>query len=174
VTALASDTTFIACTRKTWASATLEKHAAGVGGALSHRLNLADFPMLKDNHLTALRLSGSTDPIKEGIAHIIETGYRGPIEVETENPTDALHAAEIFRSYKQLDIIPIIMLDNSNPSEIAPLIEQIKDAALIEVSGNVTLENLSLYANSGVDVISTSAIIREAKPLDLSLSFRNA
>ena len=48
-------------------------------------------------------------------------------------------------------------------------VELIGDKALIEASGNVTIDTIGNIAKTGVDVISSSAIVAKAKTLDIAL-----
>ena len=61
------------------------------------------------------------------------------------------------------------MLDNMNCEEMKKCVELIGNKALIEASGNVTIETIKDIAKTGVDVISSSAIVAKAKTLDIAL-----
>jgi len=50
-------------------------------------------------------------------------------------------------------------------------VRTVRGRALLEASGNVTLENVRKIAETGVDFISTSAVIHSSKWADLSLLF---
>ena len=45
----------------------------------------------------------------------------------------------------------------------------LREAVILEASGNITFEKLGEWFECGVDVISTSAINRGVKPLDISM-----
>lgn len=133
-----------------------EKYAVRVGGGHNHRYNLSDGVLLKDNHISA------AGGVKEAIA--LAKAYAPfvrKIEVEVENiemVKDALagHA-------------DIIMLDNMNDEQLQEAIACINGQAEIEISGNVTNENIAKLINYGVDYISSGALTHSAKILDLSL-----
>ena len=63
----------------------------------------------------------------------------------------------------------IIMLDNMNCDLMKQCVELINGRALIEASGNVTIDTIEEIAKTGVDVISSSAIVAKAKTLDIAL-----
>jgi nicotinate-nucleotide pyrophosphorylase (carboxylating) len=62
-----------------------------------------------------------------------------------------------------------IMLDNFSLDEIKEALNIINGTYETEASGGINFENLELYAATGVDFISSGAIIHQAKSLDLSL-----
>ncbi len=66
----------------------------------------------------------------------------------------------------------IIMCDNMSVDEIGEVVDY-RDREyphiLLEASGNITLENIEEFAKSGVDAISTGAIIHQANWIDLSM-----
>jgi nicotinate-nucleotide pyrophosphorylase (carboxylating) len=47
-----------------------------------------------------------------------------------------------------------------------------QDSAQLEVSGNVTLETLRSYAETGIDFISVGALTKHVTALDLSMRFQ--
>ena len=63
------------------------------------------------------------------------------------------------------------MLDNMSDEKIAESVALIDKKALIEISGNVTLENIRNIADKGADIISSSALVGKAGTLDLGLDF---
>lgn len=136
-----------------------EKYAAKIGGARLHRFNLSDCVMLKDNHI-ALLGGDIEDAVKKVKAEI---SHAHKIEVECdkfEQVQKALNAG-----------VDIIMLDNMNLDEIKKCTQFINKRAIVEISGNVTLDTLPELARTGVDVISSSAIIAKAKTLDLGFDY---
>lgn len=136
-----------------------EKYSAKVGGARLHRFNLCDCVMLKDNHIALL--GGN---IKEAVEKVKKmNSHAHKIEVECdrfEQVKDAVSAGA-----------DIIMLDNMSLDEIKTCVEYINKRAIVEISGNVKLETLPELAKTGVDVISSSAIIAKAPTLDLGFDY---
>jgi len=148
-------------TRKTTPSLrSLEKYAVRVGGGTSHRMNLGDGVLIKDNHLVALRSQGLN--IKDIIAGARQNAPQLlPIEVEVKTVSEALEAVEAGAD--------IVMLDNMNLDDMRKAVKSIKGRALIEASGGITLDNVRAVAETGVDFISIGALTHSAKALDISL-----
>ncbi|WP_288887182.1 carboxylating nicotinate-nucleotide diphosphorylase [uncultured Eubacterium sp.] len=133
-----------------------EKYSVKVGGGNNHRYNLSDGVLLKDNHIGA---AGSvTNAIKMAKEY---APFVRKIEVEVENFDMVKEAVEAGAD--------IIMLDNMKPEQLKEAIAYIDGKAEIEISGNVTKENLNLYVEMGVDYISSGALTHSAPILDVSL-----
>ena len=66
-------------------------------------------------------------------------------------------------------MIDRIMLDNFSVAQLREALELIKGKYETEASGGINLDNIELYAATGVDFISSGAIIHQAKSVDLSL-----
>ena len=133
-----------------------EKYSVRIGGGKNHRYNLTDGVMLKDNHI------GAAGGVKEAIRMAKEYApFVRKIEVETENLEMVKDAVEAGAD--------IIMLDNMSNEEMEKAIEIIDGKAEIEVSGNVTKENIARLVGLGVDFISSGALTHSAPILDISL-----
>ena len=63
----------------------------------------------------------------------------------------------------------IVMLDNMSPETLKKALALAKGRAETEISGNVTEENIGVYASLGADYISSGALTHSAPILDLSL-----
>ena len=66
------------------------------------------------------------------------------------------------------------MLDNMNPNEVKNVVKalenkNLRENILIEVSGGINPDNISDYANTGVDIVSTGYITHSVRSLDMSL-----
>lgn len=133
-----------------------EKYAVATGGARLHRFNLSDCVMIKDNHIQyAGSLAKAVNKIREQISHTHK------IEVECDTIEQVKEAIEVKAD--------IIMLDNMNCELMKKCVELIDGRAIIEASGNVTIDTIQEIAQTGVDVISSSAIVAKAKTLDIAL-----
>lgn len=133
-----------------------EKYSVKTGGGALHRFNLADCAMIKDNHI---RLAGSitnaVTKLRENISHAHK------IEVECDTLEQVKEAVEVKAD--------IIMLDNMSVENMRKAVEIINHSAVVEASGNVNLETVNEIASTGVDIISSSAIVAKAPTLDLGL-----
>lgn len=147
----------LADTRKTTPGFRLfEKYAVKVGGGSPHRFNLCDCVMLKDNHIEC---AGSVTKAIEYARKTVSHAHKIEIECETiEQIKEALQCG-----------VDIIMLDNMSFPEMQKAIELINKKAIVEVSGNVKIDNIGEIAKINPDVISTSAIHTGVKPLDIGL-----
>lgn len=133
-----------------------EKYAVRVGGGHNHRYNLTDGVLLKDNHI------GAAGGVKQAIQMAKEYApFVRKIEVEVENLSMVKEAVEAGAN--------IIMLDNMSHEEMKEAIAYIDGRAEIEVSGNVTRENIAKLTDLGVDYISSGALTHSSPILDLSL-----
>ncbi len=133
-----------------------EKYSVKVGGGNNHRYNLSDGVLLKDNHI------GAAGGVKQAIAMAKEYApFVRKIEVEVENIEMVKEALEAGAD--------IIMLDNMTPEMLKEAIALIDHKAEIEISGNVTRENLAKYVEMGVDYISSGALTHSSPILDVSL-----
>ncbi|MCM1107116.1 MAG: carboxylating nicotinate-nucleotide diphosphorylase [Blautia sp.] len=133
-----------------------EKYAVRTGSGNNHRYNLSDGVLLKDNHI------GAAGGVKEAVAAAkAYAPFVRKIEVEVETfamVKDALEAGA-----------DVIMLDNMDTEQLKEAVAYIDGRAEIEVSGNVTRENIKRLAGLGVDYISSGALTHSAPILDISL-----
>jgi len=138
----------------------LEKEAVRIGGGMNHRFGLYDMIMLKDNHIDYG--GGIEKAIEKAWKYVREKKPGLKIEVETRSIEDV---KKVMATGK----VSRIMLDNFSPEKIQEALKIIKGKYETEASGGITLENIESYAATGVDFISSGAIIHQAKSLDLSL-----
>jgi nicotinate-nucleotide pyrophosphorylase (carboxylating) len=145
-------------TRKTtpgWRA--LEKYAVRCGGCFNHRLSLGEHVLIKDNHIAA---AGS---IRKAVTRARAVAPHGAkIEVEAASLSQVRAALKAGAE--------IILLDNMSPQQVKDSVSVIGRAAMVEVSGGVSLETLGAYAQPGVDVISIGALTHSAPAADLSMT----
>jgi nicotinate-nucleotide pyrophosphorylase (carboxylating) len=154
---IASTGTRLVDTRKTTPGfRLLEKYAVTIGGASNHRMGLYDCAMIKDNHI---KVAGS---IKEAVSAVKKTvSFTAPIEVEVKDLQELQEALEAGADF--------VLLDNMDLSTLRQAVDRAKGKALTEASGNITSENIVDVAQTGVDYISSGAIIHHAVWLDMSM-----
>ncbi|WP_303673254.1 carboxylating nicotinate-nucleotide diphosphorylase [Vampirovibrio chlorellavorus] len=163
VEAVSGTNTRITHTRKTTPGLRLlEQQAVLHGGGVPHRFNLGSCVMLKDNHLQAL---GDISP-NEAIAVAVKTlrakiSHTTKIEVEADTLGQVQQAVEAGAD--------IILLDNMSPDTIREALSLIQNRAIVEASGGISLETIRAYAETGVDVISTSKITLGVPAIDVGL-----
>ena len=133
-----------------------EKYSVRVGGGNNHRYNLSDGVLLKDNQI------GAAGGVKEAIKMAKEYApFVRKIEVEVESFDMVKEAVEAGAD--------IIMLDNMTTDQLKEAIDYIDGRAEIEVSGNVTKENIERIKGLGVDFVSSGALTHSAPIMDISL-----
>jgi len=153
----------IVCTRKTLPGLrTLQKYAVRCGGGFNHRFGLDDAAMVKDNHVQA---AGGITPavarLRSGLGHMVK------IEVEVERLEQLEEALACG--------VNTILLDNMSLDDMRRAVTMASSIsggkAVLEASGNVTLQTVRAIAETGVDYISSGAITHSAPNLDIGLDF---
>mmetsp|Transcript_44615 Transcript_44615/g.128943 ORF Transcript_44615/g.128943 Transcript_44615/m.128943 type:complete len:295 (+) Transcript_44615:72-956(+) len=151
---------WVAGTRKTTPGfRVVEKYGLLVGGAATHRLDLSQMVMLKDNHIWSC--GSITNAVKLARK---AAGFSQKIEVECQSLEEAIEAAEAGAD--------IVMLDNFEPDRLK------KDAAvfkskfphvLVEASGGITTETMPDYLCPDVDIVSQGKLTQGYPSIDFSL-----
>ncbi|MDR7867113.1 MAG: carboxylating nicotinate-nucleotide diphosphorylase [Sporomusaceae bacterium] len=134
----------------------LEKYAVTVGGGKNHRLGLDSMALIKDNHIKAAGgIAAAVGKVRAAVSPFVK------IEVEVE---------ELAQLHEALAAgVDVIMLDNMPPAKIEEAVRIIDRRALVEVSGNITLEKIVALAAGGVDIISSGALTHSVKAADISM-----
>jgi nicotinate-nucleotide pyrophosphorylase (carboxylating) len=150
----------IAGTRKTTPGFRLvEKYGLLVGGCATHRLDLSQMVMLKDNHIWS---AGSiTNAVKKAAT---VAGFTQKIEVECQSLEEAIEAAEAGAH--------IVMLDNFEPQQLkldAAALKKRYPHVIVEASGGITMETMVNYFDENVDVISQGKLTQGYDCVDFSL-----
>ncbi len=151
-------------TRKTlWGD--LDKRAVAVGGGGTHRLNLSDAVLIKENHIAL------TDNLEKSLKQVFKKAKKTRfVEIELENMKEVLEFVIICKKLKYPKNL-VVMLDNFKPTGIRKAVLVLKEVgALIEVSGGITEKNIKTFALKGVSAISSGAITNKAASLDFSLN----
>ena len=132
----------------------LEKAAVRAGGGLNHRASLSDGILVKDNHLAGISVDHA----------VAEARRRWPgLACEVECDTlDQVKTALLAGA-------DVILVDNMDPSEVAEAVALVGHRVPIEVSGGVTLDNISSYVAAGADLIAIGALTHSAPVLDIGL-----
>ncbi len=133
-----------------------EKYAVKVGGGENHRFALYDMVLIKDNHK---RVAGGLREAVLRVRERISPLYR--IEVEVENLRELEEALELG--------VDVVMLDNFSPEEVREALKLVKERVKVELSGNITPENLRDYPLEGVDFISAGYLTHSSRWVDISL-----
>jgi nicotinate-nucleotide pyrophosphorylase (carboxylating) len=152
----------IAGTRKTAPGLrSFDKKAIKIGGGRTHRNSLDEMVLIKDNHLV---LTGS---IRESISSAKKlVGNNIKVECEVTDLQSAIEAINFGAD--------VIMLDNFSPHEVENATKVLKELGLrqkclLEISGGISLANVSQFAKSNPDIISVGSLTHSAKSVDFSL-----
>lgn len=143
---------------------TAQKYAVTCGGGKNHRIGLFDAFLIKENHIMAC------GGISQAISAARALDNSKPVEVEVESLDELTQALDGGAD--------IIMLDNFDVTmmvDAVSLNNRYKNqgkGAKLEVSGNVTLDTIATFAQTGVDYISVGALTKHVKALDLSLRLK--
>ena len=163
VDAIAGTSARILDTRKTLPGLRLaQKHAVLCGGGHNHRIGLFDAILIKENHVSS---AGS-------IAAALERAQSAHpdvlIEIEVESIDELNQALDAGAGR--------ILLDNFSVEDVQRAVDINANygivSAELEVSGNVTLETIRSFAETGVDYISVGALTKHVQAIDLSMLLR--
>lgn len=134
-----------------------QKFATRCGGCRNHRMGLYDLVLVKENHILA---AGS-------IAAAVEAARRLfpelEVEVEVENLSELDQALAAGAD--------IVLLDNFDLPGLRAAVQRAAGRARLEASGNVDLENVSAFAETGVDYVSAGSLTKHVRAVDLSMRF---
>ncbi len=134
-----------------------QKYAVRCGGGLNHRMGLFDAVLIKENHIQA---AGSI------IAAVQQARYlhpRAPLVVEVETLEQIKEALTVD--------VPQLLLDNMAPATLCKAVQLTAKRAKLEASGGITLANIRIIADTGVDFISIGSLTKDLKAVDFSMRF---
>jgi nicotinate-nucleotide pyrophosphorylase (carboxylating) len=136
----------------------LEKYAVRAGGGFNHRMDLSSAVLIKDNHLSAL---DGDIAVAVHRARDLAPGVKVEVECDTLEQVERAVAAGA----------DIIMLDNMSVDDMQTAVRQVRQRAILEASGGVSLTTVRAIAETGVDWISVGALTHSAPAMDLGVDF---
>jgi nicotinate-nucleotide pyrophosphorylase (carboxylating) len=149
----------ISDTRKTMPGLrAIDKYAVGVGGGMNHRFGLYDAVLIKDNHLAAI---GDITAAVVTARAVVGSGVMIEVEVDNLDQLDRVLETDADR----------VLLDNMGPELLGKAVDRIGGRLTTEASGGVTVGNVRLLAQTGVDIISVGWLTHSAPQLDIGLDF---
>jgi len=134
-----------------------QKYAVTCGGGRNHRMGLYDAVLIKENHIMAAGSIARAVSNARGIAPGV------PVEVEVENLAEFDEALAAGAD--------IIMLDNFTLPHMRQAVAMNRAGVKLEASGNVELDTIRDFAETGVDYISCGALTKHLRAIDLSMRF---
>ena len=134
-----------------------QKYAVSCGGCENHRIGLFDAFLIKENHINAC------DGIKNAVekAHFSNPDLN--VQVEIENLDELQQAIDAGADR--------VLIDNFDIETLKTAVEICRGKLTSEASGNITLKNIRDVAETGVEYISTGALTKDIKAIDLSMRF---
>ena len=153
----------VAGTRKTTPGLrAVEKYSLIVGGGSTHRNDLSQMVMLKDNHIWSCG-----DITKAVTKAKSAAGFSMKVEVECQSVEEAWTAAAAGAE--------VVMLDNFDPKDIGNAALKVKEKypnVIVEASGGITQDTMHLFMDSNVDVISRGNLTQGYPCIDFSLKIQ--
>ncbi|HAE10841.1 MAG TPA: carboxylating nicotinate-nucleotide diphosphorylase [Opitutae bacterium] len=141
----------------------LEKYASACGGSYNHRMGLYDRILIKDNHLAASSVD-SPSKLERFVKDIRRNQPQVLLQVEVDEVDQIRPALEGGAD--------AILLDNFSPEAIVKATEINLNQAVLEASGGINEQNLSLYAQAKPHFVSSGAPVHASRWLDLGLDWR--
>lgn len=138
----------------------MEKEAVVHGGGANHRLHLAEMALIKDNHIS---MAGSLGRAVE-LVRLANPGL--PVEVEVQNLAQLAEALSLG--------VEMVMLDNFSAAMVDQAVSLKTTGVKYELSGNVTLNNISSRLQPGMDFVSVGALTHGCRSIDFTLEFEEA
>ena len=135
-----------------------QKYAVLCGGGMNHRMGLYDGILIKENHLRC----------GENLTSVVKTALKSV-------PKDTLVELEVEHLEQMQEGISAgiqrVLLDNFSLDELKDAVKVNAGRIELEASGNVSIDTIQAIAETGVDFISSGAITKHVRALDLSLLF---
>lgn len=130
----------------------IEKLAVRAGGGTNHRIGLFDAVLIKNNHIDA------AGGVREALERCARSGL--PVEIEVRDFGELRQALDCGAKH--------VLLDNFTPEAVASAVGLVDGRAVIEVSGNLRLNTVRAYAESGADFVSVGALTHSSPAADIS------
>ncbi len=136
-----------------------QKYAVACGGGRNHRMGLYDGVLIKENHIMA---AGSISAAVAAARQQAPVDIAVEVEVENLDELDEALAAGA----------DILLLDNMSLAQLREAVARTAGRSRLEASGGITLANIRAVAETGVNYISTGALTKDVRAIDLSMRFR--
>ena len=136
-----------------------QKYAVTCGGGFNHRIGLFDAFLIKENHILA---AGS---IAAAVQAARKQQPEKKVEVEVENLDEVQQALDAGADQLLLDNMALHTLREA----VALNHSSNNGKAILEASGNVSLETVRNIAHTGVDYISVGSLSKHIRAVDLSM-----
>jgi len=132
----------------------VQRAAVRAGGGFNHRDSLSDAVLIKDNHLAVNSLAKSVERARSCWPGRL-------VEVECDSLDQVIEARDAA--------VDRVLLDNMTSEQVREAVARLEGVVEVEVSGGVTLETVSAYAESGADFVSVGALTHSVPVFDIGL-----
>jgi nicotinate-nucleotide pyrophosphorylase (carboxylating) len=132
----------------------VQRAAVRAGGGFNHRDSLSDAVLIKDNHLAVNSLAKSVERARSCWPGRL-------VEVECDSLDQVIEARDAA--------VDRVLLDNMTSAQVREAVARLEGVVEVEVSGGVTLETMSVYAESGADFVSVGALTHSVPVFDIGL-----
>lgn len=158
VDAIAGTGAVVMDTRKTLPGLRLaQKYAVLTGGGANQRIGLYDGILIKENHIAA------AGGIAQALTAAMRVAGDVPVQIEVENQDELQQALAAGAK--------LILLDNFSLNQLREAVHLTAGRAVLEASGNITLETIRSVAETGVQRISIGSLTKHIQAVDLSMRF---
>lgn len=134
-----------------------QKYAVSTGGGANQRIGLYDGILIKENHIAAAG----------GIAQVLAAADRMaggvPVQIEVETIDELQQALDAGAR--------LILLDNFALDTLSKAVRLNAGRAVLEASGNISLDTIRSVAETGVQRISVGGLTKHIQAVDLSMRF---
>jgi nicotinate-nucleotide pyrophosphorylase (carboxylating) len=167
VAAVAGTGAQIVDTRKTLPGLRLaQKYAVHKGGGVNHRIGLFDAILIKENHIAAA--GGIPQVLAQAEASRGDAKF---VQIEVETLAQLREALAHGATMVLLDNMDLPTLRQAVAINRELGSTRAAGAAILEISGGVTLEGLRTLAETGVDRISIGTLTKDVTATDFSMRF---
>ena len=137
----------------------LEKYAVQCGGGVNHRFGLYDAMLIKNNHID---LYGGVENVLEKLPSLKAQDY--PVILEIRN----IEECKIVAQHGQ-DKINRLLFDNMSLKDLKTCVSECNGKIETEVSGGITLKNISAIAQTGVQFASIGMLTHSPGQIDFAM-----
>jgi len=139
----------------------LEKHAVLLGGGVNSRFGLDDGICVEPNHAAlAGGLRAAVKSAGENIGHIHRIGAVVSTKDEIKEAIEA--GATVLELHVQIE----------DAQSCVQYARELSPAASIEIGGEITMDNVRRYAESGADIIRVAALTQSVRAMAISFQIQ--
>jgi len=139
----------------------MQMMAVVAGGGQSHRKDLQERILVKENHKYLIQDLGLS--FKDYLEFLKSCGSLKDALIEVESKAEAMLAKKAGCLH--------LLLDNFSPDQVLDTIEALGRGIEIEISGGLNLKSIAQYVIPGVSRLSVGALTHSVQAIDISLDW---